>query len=222
MKKLSFKTDHGRVLFTSDLHLGHNKPFIIGPRDYATISEAVAHTRKTIYDELKSDDILFNLGDAVVGAGDQSMAYANEIVNFPCKHQYYIWGNHNAGMQQLYDAEIARLGLAADDVELYPLTLPNGRFTFLGHYAEIFVNSQPVVLAHYPIASWNHMSKGGWMLHGHCHRNLKDDTSLHRLDVGWDWKKRLVSWEDVERELAPRKTKAVDHHSVVESEFITT
>lgn len=212
MKKLSFRTDRGRILFTSDLHLGHNKPFIIDPRGYATIDEAVTHTRKTIYDELTADDVLFNLGDAVVGAGEQSMSYANEIANLPCRHQYFIWGNHNAGMQQLYDAEIARMGLAADDVELYPLTLPNGKFTFLGHYAEIFVDSHPIVLAHYPIASWNHMSKGAYMLHGHCHRKLKEDKTLHRLDIGWDWKKKIVNWTEVQAELSPRKVVPVDHH----------
>ena len=221
MKKLSFKTSEHRVLFTADLHFSHGKDFILKPRGYASLQEAMDHTRKTLYDTLKPDDVLFNLGDAVVGAGENSLRYATEITNLPCRHQYFIFGNHNAGMQQIYDTELQRLGLAADDVELYPLTLPNGRFTFLGHYAEIYVNRRPVVLAHYPIASWNHLSKGGWMLHGHCHRNLKDDPSLHRLDVGWDWKKRPVAWDEIEREMAPRKTKAVDHHSA-ESEFFTT
>lgn len=221
MKKLSFRTDKGRILFTADLHLGHNKDFILKPRGYATIQEAEDHTRKTLYDTLQPDDVLFNLGDAVIGAGDNSLKYATEITNLPCRHQYFIWGNHNAGMQQIYNDEMARLGLSTEDVELYPLTLPNGRFTFLGHYAEIFVDRQPVVLAHYPIASWNGMSKGGWMLHGHCHRNLKEDLTIHRLDVGWDWKRRPVPWEEIRRELSPRSVKPVDHHSA-EPEFITT
>lgn len=216
MKTLSFKTDVGRVLFTADLHLGHNKDFILKPRGYTTIQEAEDHTRKTLYETLLPTDVLFNLGDAVIGAGDNSLRYATEITNLPCKHQYFVWGNHNAGMRQIYDVEMARLGLSADDVELYPLTLPNNRFTFLGHYAEIYVNRQSAILSHYPIASWNHLSKGGWMLHGHCHRNLKEDLTLHRIDVGWDWKKRPVTWEEIERELRPRKVKAPDHHSDVE------
>ena len=212
MKKLSFHTHRERVLFTADLHVGHNKPFIINPRQYTTIDEAMTHTRETIYGQLRPDDILFNLGDAVIGAGEKTMEYANEIANFPCGHQYFIWGNHNAGMQQLYDNELQRLGLVPGEVDLYPLTLPNGRFTFLGHYAEIYVDSVPVVMSHYPLASWNHMSKGSYMLHGHCHRNLKDEPTLKRLDLGWDWKRRLVTWEEVDRELKNRKVVYPDHH----------
>lgn len=115
-------------------------------------------------------------------------------------------------MSNIIDAERANLNLLSDDIEMYPMTLSNGRFVVLGHYAEIYIDGVPIVLSHYPIASWNHMSKGGYMLHGHCHRNLKDNVGLKRLDIGWDWKKRPVTWEEVHRELSPRTSVAVDHH----------
>jgi calcineurin-like phosphoesterase family protein len=212
MKKLSFRTTNavGKIYFTSDLHIAHGKPFIIGPRKYATVEAAIEHTFSEL-GKLTSDDVLFNLGDLVVGAGEQSEAYAKRVVNLPCQ-QYYIHGNHCAGIANLINIERAKLGLLADDVELYPLTLTGSRFTVLGHYAEIFIDGVPIVLSHYPMTSWNHMSKGGYMLHGHCHRNLRDEPGLKRLDVGWDWKKRPVEWEEVRRELNPRKSVVVDHH----------
>lgn len=212
MKKISLKSSDQKIWFVSDLHLGHDKPFILGPRKYTNISEAYSHTHQMLNEHIGPNDIVFNLGDAVIGAGANSLDYAKRIVYLPCKHQYFIWGNHNAGIQQIYDDCRKDIGLLADDIEIYPLTYPNSSFTFLGHYAEITIDGRVVVLTHYPIASWNHISKGAYHIHGHCHRNLKEDTTLQRLDVGWEWKRRPVEWNEIVRELSPRNTVAPDHH----------
>jgi len=212
MKKISLKSKDQKIWFVADLHLGHDKDFILNPRNYTNVTEAMAHTWLMLQDSIGPNDIVFNLGDAVIGAGMNSTTYAKRVVMLPCKQQYYLWGNHNAGMQQLYDECRHEIGLLADDVEIYPLAYPNSPFVFMGHRMEIFIDGQGVVLDHYPIASWNHMSKGGYNIHGHCHRNLKEDTSLKRLDVGWEWKRGPVEWNDIVRELSPRKAVAPDHH----------
>lgn len=212
MKKISLKSSDQKIWFVSDLHLAHNKPFILGPRGYSNIEEALKHQWQMLSDHIGPNDIVFNLGDMVIGAKENSLAYAQRIVYYPCKHQYFIWGNHNAGIQQMYDDCRNNIGLLADDVEIYPLNYPNSPFTFLGHYAEISIDGRTVVLTHYPIASWNHISKGAYHIHGHCHRNLKEDTSLQRLDVGWEWKRRPVEWNEIVRELSPRSTVSPDHH----------
>jgi len=212
VKRLSFNTAEQKVWFVSDLHLGHDKPFILNPRKYQNINEAYQHTHEMIQEYVGPNDILFNLGDMVIGAKDNSLSYAQRIVHYPCKHQYFIWGNHNAGIQQMYDDCRSHLGLLADDVEIYPLDYPNSPFTFLGHYAEVTIDGIRVVLTHYPIASWNGISKGAYHIHGHCHRNLKEDLALNRLDVGWEWKRRPVEWNEIVRELSPRKTIYPDHH----------
>lgn len=212
MKKLSFNSKDQRIWFISDLHLGHAKDFILNPRNYTNVDEALAHTWFMLNETIKPDDIVFNLGDAVIGAGERSVEYAKRLVHLNCKHQYYIWGNHNAGMQQLYDECRHNLDLLVDDLEIYPLNYPGSNFTFLGNYAEISIDGRTVVLTHYPIASWNHISKGAYHIHGHCHRNLKEDKSLHRLDVSWEWMRRPVEWHEIVRELSPRTTIAPDHH----------
>jgi calcineurin-like phosphoesterase family protein len=215
MKNLSFKSSTQRIFFVSDLHLGHDRQFILEPRGYTNVTEALEHTWRMLEENINPDDILFNLGDAVIGAKANSTDYAKRLVHLNCKHQYYIWGNHNAGMKQLYDDCRQNLGLLSDDVEIYPLNYPQSNFTFLGHYAEISIDGKCVVLTHYPIASWNHISKGAYHIHGHCHRNLKEDKSLHRLDVGWEWKRRPVEWHEIVRELSPRTTIAPDHHGLL-------
>ena len=212
MKKISLKSSDQKIWFVSDLHLGHDKPFILGPRNYQNINEAYTHTHQMIQEYVGPNDILFNLGDMVIGARENSLSYAQRVVHYPCKHQYFIWGNHNAGIQQMYDDCRNDLGLLSDDIEIYPLNYPNSPFTFLGHYAEVSIDGRTVVLTHYPIASWNHISKGAYHIHGHCHRNLKEDTTLQRLDVGWEWRRRPVEWNEIVRELSPRSTVAPDHH----------
>jgi calcineurin-like phosphoesterase family protein len=212
MKKLSFNSADQKIWFVSDLHLGHAKDFILNPRQYSNVNEAYQHTHEMIQQYVGPNDILFNLGDMVIGAGENSLAYAQRVVHYPCKHQYFIWGNHNAGIQQMYDQCRFDLDLLADDVEIYPLNYPNSPFTFLGHYAEVSIDGRTVVLTHYPIASWNHISKGAYHIHGHCHRNLKEDKSLNRLDVGWEWMRRPVEWDEIVKELSPRSAIAPDHH----------
>ena len=134
----------------------------------------------------------------------------------PCAQQYFLWGNHNAGMKELYEQSLKVSGYYPEKYEIYPWTLASYPFTFLGNYAEISIDGTSVILAHYPIASWNHVGKGAFMLHGHCHGKLKEDKTLKRLDVGWDWKKRPVSWEEVRTELGGRTFVPVDHHGTKE------
>jgi len=218
MSNLRLSTTNQKIWFTSDLHYGHGKPFIIDPRGYKTVNEAMEDTITKWKQCIGPDDIVFNLGDQIVGAGENTKQYVYDLLALPCKQQYFIWGNHNAGMKDVYAESLKMSGHDPYAYEIYPWTLAAYPFTFLGDYAEIVIDGHYVVLAHYPIASWNHTSKGGYMLHGHCHGNLKEDKSLKRLDVGWDWKNRPIEWSEIVRELSPRKSVPVDHHG--SSEFI--
>ena len=103
MKKISLKSIDQKIWFVSDLHLGHDKPFILGPRKYTNINEAYSHTHQMLNEHIGPNDIVFNLGDAVIGAGANSLDYAKRIVHLTCKHQYFIWGNHIFDEYQHYD-----------------------------------------------------------------------------------------------------------------------
>lgn len=212
MSTLRLDSKKQRIWFTSDLHYGHGKPFIIDPRGYKTLNEAMEDTRHKIKQYVGPNDILINLGDQIVGAGLNTKQYVYDLLSLPCGHQYFIWGNHNAGMKDIYADSLKAAGHDVNEYQIYPWSLDTYPLTFLGDYAEIIIDHQHVVLAHYPIASWNHVSKGAYMLHGHCHGNLPDDKSLKRLDIGWDWKNRPVEWNEIVRELEPRKYKPADHH----------
>ena len=224
MKHISLRNHQPHnIWFVSDLHLGHNRDFILKPRGYATVEEAYQHTFQMMHQYIGPDDIVFNLGDMVIGAKERTMEYANRLVNFPCKAQYFIWGNHNAGAKALYDDCRQQLGLLADDVDICPLNIPGTPFTFIGDRANITINGVNCVLDHFPLASWEGMSDS-YMLHGHCHRNMKDDKALRRLDLSWEWMKRPVNWDEIHTELKDRKFNPVDHHGKPEAnaEFFET
>ena len=61
-------------------------------------------------------------------------------------------------------------------------------FSFYQQYLEISVNKTPIVLFHFPISSWNHMSKGSIHLFGHCHSKREDRffNGGKSMDVGLD------------------------------------
>lgn len=205
-----------RVWIVSDIHYAHGKTFILGPRGYPSLKDAMDDAKQKWKQYIDPKDIVINLGDQIVGGGMNTKQYVHDLLSLPYAHQYFIWGNHNAGMSELYAEEMKEQGFDPTKYEVYPLTLKRYPFTFLGHRAEVIIDHQHVIFDHYPIASWHHVSKGAYMIHGHCHRNLKDDKTLKRLDVGWDWKNRPVEWSEIIRELAPRKSVPVDHHGTDE------
>jgi calcineurin-like phosphoesterase family protein len=216
LSNLRFSSKDQRIWFVSDLHYGHNKPFIIGPRGYKSVEEAMADTIAKWKQYIGLNDIVFNLGDQIVGAGINTRQYTYDLLSLPCAHQFYCWGNHNAGMKELYVQTMREQGFDPDKYGVYPLTMTTHPFTFLGDRVEISIDGCRAILDHYPITSWNHIGKGAFHLHGHCHRKLSDDKTLKRLDVGWDWKNRPVEWKEIVQELGNRVFVPVDHHGTKE------
>ena len=118
------------------------------------------------------------------------------------KKLYCLWGNHHSGERTIYQELMKERGY--ENKELYPLSLDldeNKRVVFLGHYADMKIGPQRIILAHYPMDSWNSSFHGSWMLHGHCHCNLKNDKNLKRLDVGWDQMKKPLSFIDINNKM---------------------
>lgn len=214
--RLNFNTKYGNVFFVSDLHVRHAKDFILNPRGYKDAVEAEEHIIQEWNKIVGHDDIVFNLGDLVVGAGSESVDAAKNIIRrLNCKNHYFIDGNHMAGTKQIYRDELKnQYGLDSNQVELHPLTYE--KFVFLGNYAEIVVDRQLIVLSHYAIGSWNEMGKGSWNIHGHSHgsyqNGLPDNVSTKQLDVGWDVFKRPIDFNEINKIMSKKQISRVDHH----------
>lgn len=69
---------------------------------------------------------------------------------------------------------------------------------WLGHYKEVKVEDQKIILFHYAQRTWNGVHRGSWMLYGHSHGTLARDYKVKSFDVGVDnWDFKPLSFEEV-------------------------
>ena len=152
-------------IFTSDLHFGHKRIVEFTNRGIDCGSQE-NHDRWLV--NLWNTEV--SAGDVVYVLGDYSFsAKYDPIAEFTSKlkgTKIIIKGNHDRRehLDQLVKDELIAAWY---------------------DYKEIKVKDTPVVLFHFPIASWHKQSYGAWHLHGHCHGNFKDSKGK-MLDVGID------------------------------------
>lgn len=210
--KLSTKDQN--IHFISDLHYNHDRDFIWGApgRKYKNVTDMNQDIIHQWNAYVSPNDIVFHLGDIIFNDYDGlNLLKLFNRLNF--KRLYCLFGNHVSGEKHIYRELMKDKGL--DNCELFPVDLDitqNKKVTYLGYHVEIHVNGQKIILNHYPIDSWNGQRKGAYMVHGHCHCNLYD-TNMKRIDVGWDYMNRPVSFKDLQK-IMETKTRltAGDHH----------
>ena len=84
-------TDKDRVWLMSDLHLGHNQPFVYERRGFKTIEEHNKALIKNIKTFVGENDEFYILGDLTLGDLDAAAAYLRQIPG----HVHVILGNHD-------------------------------------------------------------------------------------------------------------------------------
>jgi calcineurin-like phosphoesterase family protein len=167
------------VWITSDTHYGH-KNLCRGTtdwrledgsiptdqtRDFTTIEMMNQSIVYNINSVVKKDDILIHLGDWSFGGFENIKKFHDSLI---CKNIHLILGNH--------DHHIERNKEGVKEL-----------FLSVSHYETLVVDGFTFRLMHYPISSWDGLSKGYAHLHGHCH--LPPDHRFgvgRRMDVGLD------------------------------------
>ncbi len=162
------------TFFTSDLHLGHDKPFIWEVRGHRNVWE---HDRE-IERSLRSLRCghLYLLGDVMMGTNK-----AERLVRFITSLPYpvtLIAGNH--------DPAVAAVAALADGLDIH---------TSL----DLVIDQVEVTLSHFPANFVDHRGRdftahmppddGRIVLHGHTHSNRRFSVSAkgtRQLHVGWD------------------------------------
>jgi calcineurin-like phosphoesterase family protein len=217
--KLTHNDSH-RVYFTSDTHFRHNQSFIFESRGYKDRYEHDDDLIAKINEVVRPQDTLIHLGDFCLNITPPEFDAILNRIN--CQNIMYIWGNHNSCIRRHYeDAVAGHLNLVRfsgnnpnDGIEVYPYTI--GKLTYLGYYKELIVNGHMIVIHHYPIYSWNSMRKGSWCLHGHEHcavtDHLPDGDGGKILDVGWDYYKSPVSFNEIQKIMHKKQIKSIGHH----------
>lgn len=139
------------IYFSSDLHFGHNKDFIYGPREFNSIEEHDAAIIDNINSTVGCDDELILLGDLAFGEEEKMR---ENLMKINCRNIKYVIGNHDSNKKQgLYkECGIQCLG-----------------------YAHLYTYKKlKFYLSHYPTATANYddgmpFERRGHNLCGHIH-----------------------------------------------------
>ena len=195
--------NHENIYLWADLHLNHDRPFIIEPRGFENIqthNDAIkARIRKVPYGAT-----LWLLGDTVFGY-DAEASLEKFLEQVPATEIILMPGNHFSGFKQMKSRRGRQFTLADKEIRL------------VSNLEEMRVKDQGIVVSHYPIMSWNGAGKGAWMVHGHVHGRIP--TSLPNrydggkiLDVGIESCPEPVSIAEVRAIMEKKAFKQVDHH----------
>ena len=213
------ETETQKIYLSSDFHLNHDPKWttpIWKMRGFNSAVEMTDGIIASINDTVRSSDYLFYTGDFCLNTKlDQFEVLLSRI---HCQNVYMLWGNHfNPHYKNVYLPMVKQiLGVNyTPDSEVYPLRYKN--VIYLGHYAEVILGGQFVVLSHYALRSWNVMNHGSWCLHGHEHgaviESRPDNTTSKILDVAWDTFKRPISLSEIQMIMNKKQVKSVGHHS---------
>jgi len=185
------------IFFTSDTHFGHANVIRYSNRPFKDAREMDDEMIKRWNATVGNNDVVYHLGDFAFAQPDRIDVILRQLNG----HKHFLNGNHDKTMRKL-------------DLKQY--------FETVGDYREINVpdkdgpyhEKQMIVMCHYPMISWNKAHHGSWMLHGHCHHNLKYPFRGRIVDVGVDgWDYKPVSYDQIKEHMKKvTDPEFLDHH----------
>ena len=92
------------IYFTSDWHIGHNKPFLYEPRGFSSIEEHDTAILLRCNELVGPEDELWILGDLALGQNEKE--WNRVYKSLYCNHVHYVQGNHDTdNKMDKYDEE---------------------------------------------------------------------------------------------------------------------
>lgn len=205
-----------KVAFISDLHICHEKPFILNPRGFESALAGYEAIVRDWNGKISNEYDVYVLGDTVVGAGKGGLDKINEfLLSVNYRNLYLMPGNHFSGYKQLLQNSYSLEGFVRGvEMDAFIEKKENiGNVFLLPNYHEILVGNKLIVLSHYPMYSWNEAANGSWMIHGHTHGNIQGHVKGKILDIGVEVIGNApVTFEEIKSKLDPIDIFAPDHH----------
>jgi calcineurin-like phosphoesterase family protein len=206
-----------KLWFTSDTHYNHGNICSattqwtnpVTCREFKSLEQMNAHLIGNINEKVGENDILFHLGDWSFGGFEQIELFRTQIV---CKNVHIITGNHDhhiesdrEGIQSIFSSVNKYLNLIVKWNVGTPL-----------------MGEQRFALMHFPIASWDNMSRGAIHLHGHVHFEADKRIGVGKMmDVGCDGNELYpIEMSEVLKLMRNQPIKSMfefDHHEIVEN-----
>lgn len=178
-----------QVWFTSDTHFGHTNVIRYSNRPFRDKEEMDEAMIANWNARVQPGDIVYHLGDVFFCQEPVAMSILRRLNG----QKFLIYGNHDKLIKR---SERLR-----------------SMFVKCADYHEVTIEGQSIILCHYPMITWNKSHHGSWMLHGHCHGNLKYPFEAKIHDAGVDPNNYVpLSFNDVKNIMAKKRFSAVDHH----------
>lgn len=182
------------IWFTSDTHFNHENIVQLSSRPFSCLQEMTEALIENWNANIKRGDLVYCLGDFLLSWGSKSKPELDRILSQLEGEKYLIAGNHDRQEVKTHRAWRKVYDFYEKKVDLGGL------------------HKQRIVMCHYPLMSWNQMHRGSWMLHGHCHGNLKTNGGKI-LDVGVDVHGYApVNIETIAQYMDKQSILARDHH----------
>lgn len=177
------------IFLTSDLHIGHNKDFIVQARGFKTVEEMNAEIIRRWNERVYPDDDVYVLGDLTLGDVEKGIRLIAKLNGY----LHIICGNHDTDKK----------------VERY-LELPN---IVSVEYATIFKYKKAIFwLSHYPTITANYDDDKPWAQHlvnlfGHTHQEQPFyNNNPYMYNVGMDAHKCTpISIEEIIADIRKKK-----------------
>jgi len=212
LKQFKFNTNKRPLFVTADTHFGHNRAFVYEKRGFKSIQEHDAELIFRWNKVVTPDSDVLHLGDFALNSTKEQVA---DYLNLLNGHIYFLWGNHNSGIKQLYRESIAKV-FSQDWIEVYPW-IWNDKLTFCGRYMWGWVDKTPFVASHFSHRIWDYMQHGAILLSGHSHGTDEESNpnciNGKRLDVGIDNFGRPISFSEVMEIMNKKQIIQHDHHN---------
>lgn len=207
-------TERNRLFFSSDWHLFHDPKWdvpIWKMRGYESAQDSTDKILEKVNERVGEDDIIYYLGDLALNASDDLLL--DHLSKLNCKNIFKLWGNHTSNSYRLYKKEVEKQ-YNLKDVEIYPLKM--GNLTFVGNHLNIRVGKQLIVMNHFPLHTHEMAPHGAWNLSGHEHRNDPMREPAYpinkALDVSWDKKLDVWSYDEIMDVMSTKEIYVPDHH----------
>lgn len=184
--------------FSSDTHYGHRKIIEYSNRPFANVDEMDATLIANWNSRVKDEDTVYHLGDFSFRDKRQTLAILRQLKG----QKHLILGNH--------DEVIIENRAEFENPDAF-LSIQ----TYLEIDTEVKHNKRQarLILCHYPLITWHWSGGGTFMVHGHCHGNLRYPFKGRILDAGVDPQGYYpISATDVVQRLGKVEPHRLDHH----------
>ncbi len=185
--------DSNKVWFCSDLHLWHKNIIHLCKRPYDDVTEMWVDIKTKWNDKVEENHTVFIMGDFIWNCSTEK---CRRILSELNGKKVLILGNHDK--ENAYDKSLfEHIGILEEISVRYlndEYDGENNEFKFA-----------TLVLCHYPMLSWRGSYRGTLNIYGHAHGSTPDEKTLwNQMDVGWDIKHDLFSFDDILNEMDER------------------